>query len=141
MADIFTKTKRSQIMTSIKGKNTFPELNVRRALFAKRLRYRIHDKNLPGVPDIVFHKYKAIIFIHGCFWHQHGCKASTLPKTNESFWAKKLRNNFERDNENLKILKAMGWRVRIIWSCELKNKKFLKNEKAVNEIFNWIVNA
>src|SRR3990167_8084990 len=127
MADKFDKKTRSRVMADVKNKNTQPELNIRKALFAKGLRYRIHNKKLPGCPDIVFPKYKAVIFIHGCFWHNHDCKQGQLPKTNINFWREKLQKNAERDRNNVNMLKAMGWKVRIVWLCFLKNKKKFKS--------------
>ncbi len=139
MADIFDKAKRSCIMSLIKNKNTAPELNIRKELYSRGLRYTLHNKELPGTPDIVFNKYKAVIFINGCFWHQHSCKAAKLPQSNKDFWEKKLKNNLKRDEKILKNLKDMGWRTKVIWSCELKNKTFFKNQDDADKIFNWIM--
>lgn len=140
MTDRFTKADRSKLMSSIKNKNTGPELNVRKALFAKGLRYRLHDKKLPGSPDLTFPKYKAVIFIHGCFWHNHKCKHGKLPLSNRNFWRQKLEANALRDKRNVKQLKALGWRVKIIWSCTLQNKMKFNSERCVDEIVKWVRN-
>jgi DNA mismatch endonuclease (patch repair protein) len=105
-------------MAAIKGKNTKPELLVRRALHASGFRYRLHAKDLPGRPDIVLPKYNTVIFVHGCFWHHHGCKNSAWPRVRSDFWGNKIRANVERDAVNEIALKAMGWRVSIVWECD-----------------------
>ena len=126
MADIFDKKKRSQIMSRISGKNTKPELIIRKALFAKGYRYRLHRKDLPGNPDIVLQKYKTVIFIHGCFWHGHTCKAGKLPETNKKFWKDKIGSNIVRDKRNKTKLKKLKWKVIIVWQCQLKNNSLTK---------------
>jgi DNA mismatch endonuclease (patch repair protein) len=108
LADIFTKEKRSDIMSKISGKETKPEILVRKYLFANGFRYRKNDKRFPGKPDIVLPKYKTIIFIHGCFWHGHNCKRGKLPETRKSFWKKKISQNIERDKRNNDILENLG---------------------------------
>ena len=138
MADIVDKKTRTRIMASIKNKNTSPELNIRKALFAKGLRYRIHDNKLPGSPDLVFPKYKAVIFIHGCFWHNHNCKYGRIPSSNRHFWEVKLRGNASRDQQTIAKLNSLGWRTRIIWLCSLKNKQTFASDKDVDEIVNWL---
>ena len=105
MSDIYSKSKRSNIMSKISGKETKPEILVRKYLFAQGFRYRKNVKELPGKPDIVLSKYKVVIFIHGCFWHGHSCKQGTLPQTNYNFWQEKIRKNLERDNRNILELK------------------------------------
>ena len=119
-------SKRSLNMQKIKSKNTKPELVVRKMLFSKGYRFKIHDKKLPGKPDIVLTKYNTIINIHGCYWHYHGCNRSSIPKTRTSYWINKLENNKKRDFQNKRKLLRMGWRVVDIWECTLK-KKDLKN--------------
>jgi DNA mismatch endonuclease (patch repair protein) len=138
MADKFDKKTRSRVMAAIKNKNTKPEVNIRKALFAKGFRYRIHNKKLPGCPDLVFSKYKAVIFIHGCFWHNHDCKLGKLPSTNLDFWKEKLEKNKERDLRNIVELKNMGWKVKVIWLCQIEDKKRLKSNDALLEIIKWI---
>ncbi len=124
MADIVDKATRSRMMTGIKGKNTKPELVVRKYLHSRGLRYRLHAKDLPGKPDLVFPKFKAIVFIHGCFWHQHsGCKYATTPSSRKGFWAKKLSENAARDACQIAALTALGWRVFVVWECELRDGK------------------
>jgi len=127
MADIFNKKKRSQIMGRISGKDTKPELIIRKALFSEGYRYRLHRKDLPGNPDIVFPSRKKVIFINGCFWHGHTCKKATFPSTNKLFWEKKLTSNKKRDKLNLEKLKAMGWKSLVIWQCQIK-KNTLKTQ-------------
>lgn len=122
MTDIYSKNKRSGIMSKISGKETKYEILVRKFLFRKGFRYRKNDKRLPGRPDIVLPKYKTIIFIHGCFWHGHHCKAGKLPETNKEFWENKINSNIERDKKNQHKLEKLGWKIIIMWQCKLKNK-------------------
>ena len=119
MSDIFSFQKRSDIMSKIGGKNTKPEILVRKFLFSKGFRYRINVKTLPGKPDIVLPKYKTVIFINGCFWHGHNCKKGKLPSSNTDFWEKKISNNKSRDDKNFDLLVKLGWKVIIIWQCEI----------------------
>lgn len=122
MADVHTKEVRSFNMSQIKGKNTKPEMLVRKFLFANGLRYRLHKKDLPGKPDLVLPKFRSIVFVHGCFWHGHeGCKYFVIPKTNSEWWLAKIMRNRERDQKAQKELENMGWNVFYIWECELKN--------------------
>ena len=121
MADKLTLEKRSWNMSRIKGRDTAPELAVRKTLHAAGYRFRLHRKDLPGKPDIVLPKYKTVIFVHGCFWHSHGCKDSGTPKTNTSFWAAKLADNVRRDIKNQALLTQQGWNVQVIWECEIRN--------------------
>lgn len=107
-------------MAGIKGKNTKPEMLVRRGLHAMGFRYRLHDKQLPGKPDIVLPKYRAVIFVHGCFWHGHDCPAFKWPKTREAFWREKILSNRERDEGQIIELASRGWRVFTIWECEVR---------------------
>jgi len=117
--DTVDKNTRSRIMRSVRRKDTGPELSLRKALHKKGFRYRLHDKKLPGSPDLVFPKYKAVIFVHGCFWHRHGCKRSTNPSTRIDFWESKFEANIERDERNVNDLEKEGWRVLIVWECEI----------------------
>lgn len=120
--DVLSREKRSQIMASVKSSDTKPEMLVRRYLHAHGFRYGLHNRKLPGSPDIVLRKYKTIIFINGCFWHGHeGCKYYRLPKSNLEFWQTKIERNRQRDIETIEALKAKGWRVITIWECELRN--------------------
>lgn len=121
MADVHDKMTRSFNMSQIHSKNTKPEEIVRKYLFAQGLRYRKNDKRYPGHPDIVLPKYKTVIFVHGCFWHLHkGCSRAKLPTSNVEFWRKKLSANAERDIKEKNELEAIGWRVLIVWECQLK---------------------
>jgi DNA mismatch endonuclease (patch repair protein) len=123
MADVHDKKTRSYNMSQIKGKNTKPEMLVRKFLHANGFRYRLHVKNLPGKPDIVLPKYKTVIFVHGCFFHQHNCHDFKWPATNQEFWKNKISGNVLRDRSAIKALKKIGWEVINVWGCELKNKK------------------
>lgn len=124
--DLYTPEKRSQIMSGIAGKNTRPEMIVRSLLHRLGFRFRLHQRKLPGNPDIVLPRHKAVIFVHGCFWHRHqGCNDATIPKTNTEFWLKKLNGNVERDRVASQALKAGGWHVLYVWECETKNIKEL----------------
>jgi len=124
MPDIFSKSKRSDIMSKISGKETKPEILVRKYLFSQGFRYRKNVKDLPGKPDIVLPKYKAVIFVNGCFWHGHeNCKKSALPTTNTEFWKEKISSNIIRDKKTYAELSDMGYKVLVIWQCELNAKK------------------
>ncbi|WP_320127824.1 very short patch repair endonuclease [uncultured Sphaerochaeta sp.] len=115
---------RSKIMASIKSKNTKGELLVRRYLFKKGFRYRVNDRHLVGTPDIVLPKYRTVVFVNGCFWHVHaGCSDSVRPKTNTAFWDKKFAANVKRDQKVIKSLEDQGWKVLVVWECELKGKE------------------
>lgn len=135
MADNFSKKKRSQIMSKVTSKNTKPELTIRKALFSEGYRYRLHRKDLPGNPDIVFPGRKKVLFINGCFWHGHKCKKAALPKTNRPFWEKKLSSNAKRDKQNIRKLKEMGWLSMVIWQCKIK-KSTLKSQ--INKIKKYL---
>lgn len=136
MSDIYSKSKRSDIMSKISGKETTPEILVRKFLFYKGFRFRKNVNYLPGKPDIVLSKYKTIIFIHGCFWHGHFCKRGMLPETNYEFWHEKIKKNIERDARNVSELKERGWNVIIVWECEIKNKgdRDIRLSKLIGEI-------
>lgn len=109
-------------MSNISGKETKPEIMVRKYLFSKGLRYLKNDKRYPGTPDIVLPKHNTIIFVHGCYWHGHDCKAGKLPETRKDFWENKISGNKERDLKNRKKLEEAGWKVITVWGCEIKNK-------------------
>lgn len=113
---------RSATMRAVKSKNTSPELHVRRLVYSFGYRYRLHRKDLPGTPDLVLAKQKKVIFVHGCFWHGHGCKrGARKPKTNFAYWSAKINRNKERDEQHVQKLKELGWNVLIVWECELMN--------------------
>ncbi|MDM8159168.1 DNA mismatch endonuclease Vsr [Labilibaculum sp. K2S] len=139
MTDTHSKEIRSYNMSRIKGKNTKPELVVRKFLFANGFRYRLHAKNLPGKPDIVLPKYKTVIFVNGCFWHGHpNCKYFVLPKTRTEWWLQKITNTQKRDRQAKTELHTLGWRVITIWECELKPKRVEETLTAVLSYFRKI---
>lgn len=109
-------------MSGIRGRDTRPEMQVRKGLHATGFRYRLHDRNLPGKPDIVLPKYRAVIFVHGCFWHGHGCRLFRWPKTREEFWREKIGRNVANDRRHLEQLAALGWRTGIIWECSTRDR-------------------
>lgn len=122
MSDIFTPEKRSAVMRRVKGKNTSPELKVRKALTALGVRYRLNRKDLPGSPDVVMAGRRLAIFVHGCFWHGHDCaRGSRVPKANREYWIAKVARNVARDGRTAAELVAAGWRVETIWECDLKD--------------------
>lgn len=128
MADHLTKRQRSQLMSRIRAKDTGPEITVRKFLYKLGYRYRLHAKDLPGKPDIVFRSKKKAIFIHGCFWHQHpGCKDNHIPKSNIQYWMPKLAKTKKRDSDNQCKLIEAGWDILVIWECQLKDLFILKN--------------
>ena len=122
MADTKTPAERSENMSRIRSTNTKPEEIVRKYLFSHGFRYRKNDKRYPGKPDIVLPKYHTIIFVNGCFWHMHGCSRSRLPRSNKEYWEPKLERNVKRDTENQHKLEADGWKVIVVWECELKKR-------------------
>ncbi len=136
MADVHDTKTRSYNMSQIKGKDTKPEMIVRKFLFSKGYRYKLHDRNLPGKPDIVLPKYKSVIFVNGCFWHAHAnCRYFTIPKTNKEWWINKLERNKKNDKINLQKLRKMGWNCIILFECQLKSSKKDKSlEKLLNKI-------
>ena len=139
MADTVSKGKRSEIMSHVTGKETKPEIIVRKYLFARGLRYRKNVKRLPGTPDIVFPKYKTAVFVNGCFWHGHkGCKYSHLPSSNFEYWEKKIADNIERDERKKRELEGLGYRVLIIWQCQLKSNTKIETLEA---LYHNIVNS
>jgi DNA mismatch endonuclease (patch repair protein) len=124
--DTFSKQQRSKCMSKIKSKNTMPEKIVQKTLSNLKIRYRLHSVKLPGKPDIVIGKNKIVIFINGCFWHQHkNCKRSSSPKSNTDYWLSKLKRNVEKQKQDISELKKLGWKVIIIWECETINQESL----------------
>ena len=135
--DNITQEQRHRTMTCIRSGNTKPEMIVRKFLFASGFRYRLHKKELPGKPDIVLKKYKAVIFINGCFWHGHeGCRYAVIPKTHRNYWVPKILRNKERDAEEKAALIKLGWRVLTVWECSLKKNG--KKEQTCLLIKKWI---
>lgn len=136
MSDNVDSNTRSRMMSAVRSLNTKPEKCVRSALHRQGFRFRLHNKQLPGTPDLVLRKYKAVIFINGCFWHQHSnCKASHLPKTRSDFWQNKFARNMTRDQKILYQLKIMGWRAAIIWECGLTKKA---QEATLKRLMLWL---
>ncbi len=122
MTDVYPPEKRSAVMRRVKGRNTQPELRVRKVLTALGVRYRLHRKDLPGSPDIVLPSRKLVFLVHGCFWHGHDCsRGARVPKQNRDYWVGKVERNRARDTQNLEALAAMGWRVETLWECDLKD--------------------
>ncbi|MBI6630352.1 very short patch repair endonuclease [Pontibaca salina] len=137
MTDIVGKQTRSRMMAGIKGKDTKPELVLRRALHARGFRYRLHSKNVPGRPDLVFSKHHAIVFVHGCFWHRHeGCRYTTTPSTRPEFWLTKFDANVARDRSVHDQLLDAGWRVATVWECALRRPE--ETAWAANLLAAWL---
>ena len=127
--------QRSRNMSAIKSKNTKPEIKVRKVLHSMGYRFRLHRKDLPGSPDIVLPKYKTVIFVHGCFWHRHeNCKYASTPKTRQEFWEAKFRENINRDKLNQENLSSKGWKIIVVWECEINDKDFDLSRLFKNEI-------
>tara|TARA_B100000575_G_scaffold77134_1_gene60314 strand:- start:36 stop:455 length:420 start_codon:yes stop_codon:yes gene_type:complete len=127
--------QRSRNMSAIKSKNTKPEITVRKLLHSMGYRFRLHKKDLPGSPDIVLPKYKTVIFVHGCFWHRHqNCKYASTPKTRQEFWGVKFRENINRDKLNQENLSSKGWKIIVVWECEINDKDFDLSRLFKNEI-------
>lgn len=122
MVDVVAPEVRSRMMAGIRGKDTAPELLIRRALFARGLRYKLHDKKLPGKPDLVFPRYGAVVFVHGCFWHAHDCSLFRLPGTRTEWWREKLARNQANDSRHMAALREAGWRVATVWECAVKKR-------------------
>ena len=127
-------------MAAIKGKDTKPEMIVRKYLFSRGLRFRVQVRKLPGTPDIILPKYKTVVFVNGCIWHGHeGCKYFQLPKSNIEFWKEKIERNIERDRDSMQALLDFGWKVIRVWECELRNKA--NREETLNKIYNSITSS
>ncbi len=120
MTDIVDAETRSRMMSGIRGKDTKPEMQIRKGLHCLGFRYRLHDRKLPGKPDLVLKKYRSVIFVHGCFWHRHECRLFKWPKTRAEFWRGKINRNHENDQNAVRKLKGSGWRICIVWECALK---------------------
>lgn len=136
MADIVDRQTRSRMMSGIKGKNTRPELRLRKALFTKGFRYRVNDRRLPGQPDLVFPRYSAVVMVHGCFWHHHeNCRFATVPATRTAFWTAKFEANRKRDKVVLTELASAGWRCAIVWECGLRGPAA---EATIEAVSGWL---
>lgn len=138
MTDVVSKPVRSRMMAGIHGKNTRPELLIRQGLHRLGFRYALHNKELPGKPDLVFRKFKAVIFIHGCFWHAHDCHLFKWPSTRPEFWREKIKGNKERDLKQKQQLTQLGWRSLVIWECALRGKHKLAYKDVINTAANWL---
>ncbi|KGD65116.1 DNA mismatch endonuclease Vsr [Alcanivorax nanhaiticus] len=138
MADVVDKATRSRMMAGIKGKDTKPEMLIRSELHRRGFRFRKNVKDLPGKPDIVLPKYKAVIMVNGCFWHGHECHLFKWPATRPEFWREKIGGNKARDLRNIKELEFLGWRVRVVWECEIKGKSSEELGHLLSSIADWI---
>jgi DNA mismatch endonuclease (patch repair protein) len=139
MADVHNTEQRSANMRAIRQKNTNPEMQIRRLLFAKGFRFRLHVKDLPGSPDLVLPKHRVAVFVHGCFWHGHGCHLFKVPATRTEFWLTKIQANRDRDYRDQNKLLAAGWRVLIIWECALKGKLKKPPAEVAAQAESWIL--
>lgn len=138
MTDVLSPTQRSHCMSRIRGKNTKPEQLIRKGLFVLGFRYRLHQRNLPGRPDLVLSKHKAVIFVHGCFWHKHECDLFKWPKANSGFWRRKITGNCANDEKNLTQLRLAGWRTLIIWECAIRGKHRVDFPKVIARVARWL---
>ncbi len=136
--DIVNKQTRSRMMSGVKGKNTRLELLVRGGLHKLGYRFRLHDKTLPGKPDLVLPRYRAVVFVNGCFWHHHSCKLFKWPSTRQEFWRQKIEDNEKRDSRNLHLLKIDGWRVLIVWECAIRGRSAEVVNEVVSSIASWL---
>lgn len=138
MADVVSPAVRSRMMAGIRGKDTKPEIIIRRGLHAVGFRYRLHERKLPGKPDLVFPAREAVIFVHGCFWHGHACHLFKWPSTREEFWKAKITRNRENDEKHSIALAEAGWRQAIVWECSLKGKTRLPDGASVELLADWL---
>ena len=138
MVDVLTPAQRQLNMSRIRGRDTKPEMLIRRGLHARGFRYRLHVRTLSGSPDLVFPKYHAVIFVHGCFWHSHRCDLSKVPRTRPEFWKRKLARNAERDRTSIQSLKAAGWRVLIVWECALRGRQRFEADHLIGTIARYV---
>lgn len=136
MTDIVDFTTRSRMMSGIRSRNTQPEMILRKALHARGFRYRLHGSTLPGKPDLIFPKYQAVCFVHGCFWHRHPrCRFATTPATRTEFWKAKFMDNIARDRNRIALLRKHGWRVAIVWECSLRNNR---TSQTIERFASWL---
>lgn len=138
MADVVDPKTRSRMMSRIKGKNTKPEILIRSGLHRLGYRYRLHDKNLAGKPDMVFPRYRAVIFVHGCFWHGHDCHLFKWPSTRSEWWREKIERNRSRDAEVNASLRVKGWRQACVWECAIKGKGRYDIDSVIGKLANWL---
>lgn len=138
MADVVDAATRSRMMSGIRGSNTKPEIRIRRMLHAAGYRFRLHARDLPGKPDIVLRRFRAAIFVHGCFWHGHSCHLFRLPATRAEFWSIKIARNRQVDADAIARLRKGGWRVAVIWECALKGRTRLAEETIEKKLGRWL---
>lgn len=136
--DVLTPEQRSLVMSRIKNKDTKPEMLLRRGLHKRGLRCRLHRRDLPGKPDLVFPKYNAVVFVHGCFWHGHGCSLFKWPQTRSGFWKNKITHNMERDRKVRSEVTATGWRMIVVWECALKGKYRRSIQDVLNDVETFV---
>ena len=141
MADIVDSATRSRMMRAIRGKDTKPEVRLRKALFAQGYRYRLHSANLPGSPDILLPRFRAAIFVHGCFWHGHDCHLFRLPTTRADFWQQKIMGNRQRDMLVQERLADEGWRVLTVWECSMKGRTRMPFDQLVARVSDWLAGS
>lgn len=141
MADVVSSAVRSRMMSGIRGKDTKPEIVLRRGMHRRGFRFRLHGSHLPGKPDLIFPKYRAVLFAHGCFWHGHECRLFKWPKSREEFWRQKISGNKLRDEANVQRLRESGWRVLTVWECALKGPARIGAEVAIERAVNWLVSG
>ena len=141
MPDVHDRATRSRNMAAIKGKDTKPELIIRKGLHARGFRYRLHDRKLPGRPDLVLPKYHAVIFVNGCFWHGHDCNLFKWPGTRQEFWKEKIGANVARDRRNYGAIDEAGWRRVVIWECALKGPGRMEPDELLTRVADWIVSG
>lgn len=141
MVDVVDVATRSRMMSGIQGKNTKPEILVRKALHARGFRFRLHVKSLPGKPDLVLPKYNAVVFVHGCFWHGHPCRYFKIPQTRPDFWLDKIGKNQVRDRFQEASLLDQGWRVLVVWECAVRSMKREKSLLLIDLIAEWLING
>lgn len=139
MPDVLTPEQRHLNMSRIRAKNTKPEMLLRRGLHGRGFRYQLHRRELAGCPDLVFPRYRAVIFVHGCFWHGHDCHLFKLPETRTEFWEKKIFRNRERDKKSVEMLRHDGWRILIVWECALRGVGGLSFGKVLNRVEGFLV--
>lgn len=140
-SDPLTPAQRRHNMQRIRGRDTKPELLLRRALHARGLRYRLHQPNLPGKPDLVLSRWRAVIFVHGCFWHGHDCSLGVSPMSNAEFWSLKIASNRRRDEAQVLQLHAAGWRVAIVWQCALTGRHRIGSEETAFIVHDWLADG
>lgn len=136
--DTVDKETRSRIMSRNRHKDTGPELHLRSVLHRAGLRYKLYDKNLPGKPDLVLPRFRTAVFVHGCYWHSHGCNRSSIPKSHTDYWKTKLNRNKERDVRNIALLRELDWRAMIIWECSLVGKNAIEPNELAEFVCSWL---